>query len=164
MNHACRPSKGSVVAVEDVEVPKTKAELAAEFKQQGNEAYSKGDYYGAIQAFSQAIQNDPSECGPPPPSACHLRPNVRSQPDHVPSSVGDHVFYSNRSACWLNLKKHKSAIADAQDCIRMQPKWPKGYSRLGANAPPFRRCTFSLCSFFFRSLYSTNFDSRWDRL
>jgi stress-induced-phosphoprotein 1 len=41
------------------------------------------------------------------------------------------VFYSNRSACWLNLKKHKSAIADAQDCIRMQPRWPKGYSRLG---------------------------------
>jgi len=84
-------------------MPKTKAELATEFKGQGNEMYSKGDYYGAIQAFSQAIQNDPS----------------------------DHVFYSNRSACWLNLKKHKSAIADAQDCIRMQPKWPKGFSRLG---------------------------------
>ena len=42
-------------------MPKTKAELATEFKGQGNEMYSKGDYYGAIQAFSQAIQNDPSE-------------------------------------------------------------------------------------------------------
>lgn len=52
----------AVLAVEEVEAPKTKAELAAEFKAQGNDLYSKGDYYGAIQAFSQAIQNDPSEC------------------------------------------------------------------------------------------------------
>ena len=90
------------IAVE-LAAPKTAKERASEFKTQGNEAYAKNDYYAAIQCFSQAIQADPS----------------------------DHVFYSNRSACWLNLRKHKSAISDAQDCIRMAPRWPKGYSRLG---------------------------------
>ena len=46
--------------------------------------------------------------------------------------AADHVFFSNRSACWLNLNKHKSAIADAESCISLQPKWAKGYSRLGS--------------------------------
>ena len=35
--------------------------LALEFKEKGNELCVKGDYYGAMQAFSNAIQEDCSE-------------------------------------------------------------------------------------------------------
>lgn len=78
-------------------------ELALEAKSRGNAAFSKGAYQEAISAFSEAIQHDPS----------------------------DHVFFSNRSACYAGLSQFKEALDDAEKCVELAPKWVKGYSRKG---------------------------------
>lgn len=36
---------------------------------------------------------------------------------------------SNRSAALLQLSKTTKALADADECIRLQPDWDKGYFR-----------------------------------
>jgi len=77
---------------------------AAEHKAKGNECFQKRENTEAIKHFTAAISCDPS----------------------------DHVFFSNRSAAYLNLGNAKDALADAKECIRLNPSWSKGYSRLGA--------------------------------
>eukprot|EP00429_Kryptoperidinium_foliaceum_P020574 CAMPEP_0176049438 /NCGR_PEP_ID=MMETSP0120_2-20121206/24566_1 /TAXON_ID=160619 /ORGANISM="Kryptoperidinium foliaceum, Strain CCMP 1326" /LENGTH=771 /DNA_ID=CAMNT_0017382865 /DNA_START=101 /DNA_END=2416 /DNA_ORIENTATION=+ len=77
---------------------------AQEHKTKGNEAFSAGNWLEAIEAFTQAIREDPS----------------------------DHVFFSNRSAANLKLLRTADAVEDAQQCVRLSPEWAKGYSRLGA--------------------------------
>jgi len=79
-------------------------ERALEFKTKGNEAFSAGNWLLAVNAFTEAIQEDPS----------------------------DHVFFSNRSASNLKLLRTSDAVEDARHCIRMAPQWAKGFSRLGA--------------------------------
>lgn len=43
-----------------------------------------------------------------------------------------HVYFSNRSAAYLSKKDADSALADAEQCIKLNPSWAKGYSRKGA--------------------------------
>ena len=76
---------------------------AAKFKAAGNNAFSAGRYYAATAEFTKAIECDPY----------------------------DHIFYSNRSACYANLDQHSKACADARRCIELRPDFAKGYSRLG---------------------------------
>jgi tetratricopeptide (TPR) repeat protein len=57
---------------------------AEEFKNQGNEEFKKKNYPKAIELYSKAIQNYPTE------------PN----------------FYGNRAACYLALKKYNKCIED----------------------------------------------------
>eukprot|EP00931_Biecheleriopsis_adriatica_P021375 TRINITY_DN1398_c0_g1_i1.p1 TRINITY_DN1398_c0_g1~~TRINITY_DN1398_c0_g1_i1.p1 ORF type:complete len:813 (-),score=203.93 TRINITY_DN1398_c0_g1_i1:152-2554(-) len=77
---------------------------AAERKAAGNACFAKADWAGAIAEFTEAIKLDPT----------------------------DHVFFSNRSAAYLNLGQSKEAVEDAKKCVQLSPKWAKGYSRLGA--------------------------------
>ena len=48
--------------------------------------------------------------------------------EHDPT---DHVFFSNRSACYASVGKLNAAIEDAEKCVELKPDWGKGYSRLG---------------------------------
>ena len=75
--------------------------MASEWKDKGNKEFSAGNFDKAIEYFSQAISIDPN----------------------------DHVFYSNRSACYASLKDYSKALEDADKCISLKPEWIRGYTR-----------------------------------
>lgn len=78
--------------------------LAEEAKGRGNTAYASNEHAVAIKEFSTAIDLDGE----------------------------NHIYYSNRSAAFLSAGQSNQAIADANKCIELSPKWAKGYARLGA--------------------------------
>lgn len=78
--------------------------MADELKAKGNKEFSAGNYNQAIEYFTQAIAIDST----------------------------NHVFFSNRSACYANLKNFQKALEDAEQTIKIKPDWAKGYSRKGA--------------------------------
>jgi tetratricopeptide (TPR) repeat protein len=41
-----------------------------------------------------------------------------------------HVYYSNRAACYQQLKQNQDALSDAQSCVAFKPSFAKGHSRL----------------------------------
>ena len=74
------------------------------FKLQGNNFFKKKKYEEAIEAYTNAI-----------------------------SKQGDKASYwSNRSACYLAMKKYDQALYDAEVCRRLDSTWPKGCFRLAA--------------------------------
>jgi tetratricopeptide (TPR) repeat protein len=75
-----------------------------QWKQQGNDSYSSGDYSAAVAAYSAAIELSPNDAG----------------------------FYSNRSAAHLMAGDFESALSDASTCISLQSDSYKGYGRKGA--------------------------------
>lgn len=75
---------------------------AEEYKALGNEAFSKKDFKTAIELYTKAILQEPS----------------------------NHIFFSNRSASHAGLHEWESAIKDAKECIRLNPDFIKGYYRL----------------------------------
>ena len=78
---------------------------ADEYKQQGNAAFSAKEYENAIDLFTKAIEV---------------------------SETPNHVLYSNRSATYSSMKKFADALTDAEECIKINPTWSKGYNRKGA--------------------------------
>mmetsp|Transcript_24652 Transcript_24652/g.46758 ORF Transcript_24652/g.46758 Transcript_24652/m.46758 type:complete len:289 (+) Transcript_24652:151-1017(+) len=82
-------------------------DAAAAAKERGAELYRRGDFEGAVEAFSTAIASCPR------------------------SHAQLHVFHSNRCAALLNLGRVDQAMKDAEACTRHQPQWAKGWSRLG---------------------------------
>ena len=76
---------------------------AQEAKALGNKEFVAGQFDAAAKHFTAAIENDPT----------------------------DHVFFSNRSACYASVGKLNAAIEDAEKCVELKPDWGKGYSRLG---------------------------------
>lgn len=76
-------------------------QLAAEAKEAGNREFSAKNYSEAIKYFTVAIQHDPFE----------------------------HVFYSNRSACYASLGQYQEALLDGRKCVEMKPDWVRGYTR-----------------------------------
>ena len=70
--------------------------MAAEQKELGNAEFKAGNYEKAISFFTKSI-----ELG------------------------GDHVLYSNRSACYAGLGKWDEALKDAESCIEKSPTWAK---------------------------------------
>jgi len=76
---------------------------AAEFKAQGNTAFSGKKWKEAIESYTKALEQDPF----------------------------DHVFYSNRSACYAESEEFDKALRDAERCIALNPQFAKGYSRKG---------------------------------
>ncbi|KAG8956655.1 Hsp90 cochaperone [Tulasnella sp. 424] len=84
---------------------------AAALKDQGNKAFAAKDYNKAIELFSQAIDLDKT----------------------------NHVLYSNRSAAKAGLKDWAGALQDAEECVKINPKWAKGYARKGAALHGSRR-------------------------
>lgn len=71
---------------------------------QGNAAFSSGDFQTAVDKFKQAIQLDED----------------------------NHVLYSNASASLLSLKDYTQALEYAEQCIKKNPAFVKGYTRQGA--------------------------------
>ena len=43
-----------------------------------------------------------------------------------------HVLYSNRCTAYIALEQYERAMEDADECVRLQPTWAKGYSRRAA--------------------------------
>lgn len=74
---------------------------AAEAKAKGNAEFSAKNYKEAVKHFTEAISHDPT----------------------------DHVFFSNRSACYASLEQYEKALEDGAECVKLKPDWPKGYTR-----------------------------------
>ncbi|EGZ19854.1 hypothetical protein PHYSODRAFT_328029 [Phytophthora sojae] len=71
----------------------------------GNQEFNEKNFDKAVECYSEAIRLDPES----------------------------HVYYSNRSAAYGALFKWELAEKDAQECVKRNPKFAKGYHRL-ANA------------------------------
>lgn len=78
--------------------------MSIDFKARGNAAFSAGSYEEAVSSFSEGINNDPL----------------------------NHILYSNRSAANAALKNFELALEDAEQTIKLQPTWSKGYGRKAA--------------------------------
>jgi len=78
-------------------------EKAQAAKALGNKEFQAKNYAEAITHFSEAIKHDPT----------------------------DHVFFSNRSACYASLEKYEEALKDGSECVKLKPDWAKGYTRKG---------------------------------
>jgi len=74
---------------------------AADFKAQGNAAFGTKKWKEAAEHYTKALAQDPF----------------------------DHVFYSNRSACYAESEEFEKALNDAERCIALNPQFAKGYSR-----------------------------------
>ena len=81
-----------------------RAKLGAEAKERGNAAFASGDHATAIKEFTTAIAYKPT--------------NV--------------IYFSNRSAAYLSAGQATPSMQDAKSCIELDPKFAKGYARLGA--------------------------------
>lgn len=77
---------------------------AAEAKSRGDDAFKRKDFHTAIDAYTQAIDLDPT----------------------------DATLLSNRSLCWIRLGQPEHALADAKACRALRPDWPKACYREGA--------------------------------
>ena len=75
---------------------------AAEYKTKGNDHFKKHEYDEAIAAYTLAIDTNPS----------------------------DATFYSNRSACFMSMKRYKEALSDAVFARTLKPDWSKACYRM----------------------------------
>lgn len=73
-------------------------------KSRGNSLLSRGDYQGAVDAYTEAIKQDPT----------------------------DKIFYSNRSAAYASMQKFRKALKDGHKCVELDPTFAKGYGRVAA--------------------------------
>ncbi len=76
--------------------------VAEEKKELGNQAFEKKDYQSAISYYTEAIRYNPK----------------------------NHIYYSNRSACYVALEQWAEAAADAKQCLKLCPQFVKAYFRL----------------------------------
>ncbi|XP_076443505.1 hsp70-Hsp90 organising protein-like isoform X2 [Babylonia areolata] len=76
---------------------------AEQLKEQGNAALKKGNAAEAVLHYTHAVKLEPS----------------------------NHLLFSNRSLAFLKLDQYYLALQDANQVIRLQPSWPKGYFRKG---------------------------------
>lgn len=80
---------------------KQNKQIAQEHKEKGNKLFAAGQYSESLTWYIKAIQADPT----------------------------DHVLHSNRSAAHHGNKEYDKAVEAADQCIKINAKWPKGYYR-----------------------------------
>jgi small glutamine-rich tetratricopeptide repeat-containing protein alpha len=83
---------------------------AEKHKQEGNAQMNGKQYDEAIDAYTKAIELDPS----------------------------NPVYFSNRAAAHSSKADHLSAVVDAEKAIELDPKFVRGYSRLGCRVASFQ--------------------------
>lgn len=89
-----------------IATPPTPRQMSSEeFKAQGNKFFAEKNFAQAAESFTKAIEASPA-------------PN--------------HVLYSNRSACFASLKDFPQALQDAEECVKINPSWAKGYNRVAS--------------------------------
>ncbi|XP_067942750.1 stress-induced-phosphoprotein 1-like [Watersipora subatra] len=76
-------------------------EMALEEKQKGNKLFTEGNFPAAVAAYTESIKR-----------------NRR-----------DAKVFSNRSACYAKLMAFPLALTDAEECIKLDPTFVKGYLR-----------------------------------
>mmetsp|Transcript_14833 Transcript_14833/g.28704 ORF Transcript_14833/g.28704 Transcript_14833/m.28704 type:complete len:424 (+) Transcript_14833:356-1627(+) len=94
----------------------TRAEKAKEAREKGNSCLQKGDFDGAVAAYTRGIE----ACGE----------DVSSSNDEVEEQLS--LLLSNRSAAHLKKGNNEDALADADACLRRKPTWGKAHGRRGA--------------------------------
>ncbi|XP_067154552.1 tetratricopeptide repeat protein 31 [Apteryx mantelli] len=85
----------------------------------GNEAAQNGRYAEAVQAFTEAVKLNPRE----------------------------HRLFGNRSYCYEKLQQYEEALRDAQVSLGLQPKWPKGFFRMGKALRGLKRYAEAVSTF-----------------
>ena len=83
---------------------------AEKHKQEGNAHMTSKQYDEAIDAYTKAIERDPY----------------------------NPIYFSNRAAAHSSKTDHLSAVADAKQAIELDPKFVRGYSRLGCWVASFQ--------------------------
>ncbi|KAH8997477.1 putative stress-induced protein STI1 [Lactarius akahatsu] len=99
---AAQPAANTAPAASTSPSAEDKA-TAEKHKQEGNARMNGKQYEEAIDAYTKAIELDPS----------------------------NPVYFSNRAAAHSSKSDHLSAVVDAEKAIELDPKFVRGYSRLG---------------------------------
>lgn len=92
-------------------------ELINELKTKGNDLFSKKDYHGAIEYYSQAIS----------------KYDVNDTQD-VENKILLSVLYCNRSACYIFLFDFQSSKENALHCLKLDPSNFKAKYRLAVSS------------------------------
>ncbi|KAL0489279.1 Hsp70-Hsp90 organizing protein [Acrasis kona] len=82
-------------------------------KDKANDHLKKKDYLKAISYYEQALE---------------LAPKTSEDLSHI-----HHILYSNRSAVYMAIHEYQKAVLDAQQCVKLNPNWQKGYLRLATS-------------------------------
>ena len=77
---------------------------AARYKESADQFYRNKSYSSAVEDYSKAIA---------------LLADNNDQ-DLI------YICFSNRCACFLQLKRFSEALFDAQQCVQLKPDWHKG--------------------------------------
>lgn len=96
------PSLPNIKSLLDL-IPDSNPAKALQLKVEGNTALQQGNLDLAIEKYTEAIANDPTQ----------------------------ETFYSNRAAAYSKKNFHEKAIIDAEKAISINPNFASGYSRLG---------------------------------
>ena len=111
------------------------------FKDCATEYFKSSEYGDAVQSLSAAIGC--ARALPSMPFYCVLREimhcSIHSHAQTLTLTLimprldpSNHVFYSNRSVAYTALERFDAALADADECVRLQPGWAKGHQRRAA--------------------------------
>ncbi|KAJ9112117.1 hypothetical protein QFC20_002297 [Naganishia adeliensis] len=101
---AADDTKEAPAAASDKKEPNVSDKSQAEaLKAEGNALITRRLYLSAIEKYSAAIALDP----------------------------GNAVYYSNRAAAWGAMGEHAEAVKDAEEAVKRDPGFGRGWSRLG---------------------------------
>mmetsp|Transcript_7412 Transcript_7412/g.11895 ORF Transcript_7412/g.11895 Transcript_7412/m.11895 type:complete len:208 (-) Transcript_7412:556-1179(-) len=91
-------------------------------RESGNVHFRGGDYERALEEYNIGIGKFPMEAEGRPAVVI----DVKNPEENVLA-----LLYSNRSAAFVMLGRFTEAYRDAQICVSLEKKWPKGFIRMG---------------------------------
>jgi len=78
-------------------------QAAENWKNQGNQAFQKGQNTEAVKCYSKAVEIDPN----------------------------NHVYYTNRATAYAGMEEWEKCLSDSNKAISLKTDWVKGYFRKG---------------------------------